>query len=396
MNALAARSGDRVLQSKNLLSKAREAAHKHKKAVEKLRTELAVLRQELASAELASAAAAVVVCDKTLHYEARVCLTDTSFVQIEETWSDDFKVGLRGFVLVKQGAPQDMEITLAGEPPLFLQWEDRADVLLHEAFAGYQREARCGFKAVFQRRAQHEMNIILPSSDGLVSQKMSLAATGYAPIPKSEPDGLKLKGFAARVNQECRSVLEIGSRVVSPGSKSKREFFEPHVKYTGFDFYPDANTDVVGDAHALSRYFPEGTKFDAIFSMMVLEHTAMPWMIALEINKLLPVGGLAFHSTPFTCPLHEMPWDFWRFTHEGLRMLFSPALGFEVITSGLSGAGRVHFEGQNLQQSNAPFHPTSLESNILVRKVRDFSPDDFRWNTSLSEVLSPESAYPLR
>jgi hypothetical protein len=245
--------------------------------------------------------------DHATDYQPRVCQTDIAFVQIEETWSDDLNVGLRGFVLVRQGAPQDVEITLAGQPPLKLQWEDRPDVFLHDVFSSYQKHVRCGFHALFQRRACHVTTFTLPAGTGRASQQIDLMATGYAPIPKTEPDAPPVEQFAGMVNRECGSVLEIGSRVVSPGSRSKRSLFSPHVQYTGFDIYPDANTDVVGDAHALSLYFPKDTKFDAIFSLAVLEHTAMPWMIALEINKLLPVGGLSFHNVPFTCPLHETP-----------------------------------------------------------------------------------------
>ena len=57
----------------------------------------------------------------------------------------------------------------------------------------------------------------------------------------------------------------------------------------------------------------------------------MPWVVAAEINKVLKVGGLTFHSTHFAFPIHERPWDFWRYTDQALRILFSPPLGFEVI-----------------------------------------------------------------
>lgn len=332
--------------------------------------------------------------DASSEYQPGLFQTDTSLVLIEETWSDDMGVGMRGFVLVKQGVPQDMEITLAGQPPFLFEWEDRADLSGHDCFAAYPKHVKCGFKAVFRRRAHHDVSITFPSSVEGPIQRLDLPATGYAPLPKMEPEGSEPNDFFDRVNRECHSVLEIGSRIVSPGSKSKRGYFAPHVKYTGFDIYPDANTDVVGDAHELSRYFPKDTKFDAIFSLVVLEHTAMPWKIAMEINRLLPIGGLSYHCTPFTFPLHESPWDFWRFTHEGLRMLFSPALGFEILSLGLSGPCRVHMEEHLAIQSNAPHHPSFARSKILVRKVRDYSPDDFRWNTSLHDVLPPDSAYP--
>ncbi|MEY4484813.1 MAG: hypothetical protein RL693_2265 [Verrucomicrobiota bacterium] len=386
---MAAKLKDMVAKSKKLTTKANSSAAEQKKALHLLQAELKELKQDCLPAEIKTPG-------DLDGYHPHACYGEGTLVQIEESWSDDFAVGMRGFVLVKSGVPQDMEIKLAGKPPLSLQWEDRADVLEHNVFAEYQKHVRCGFKALFGRRVFHEVNISFKSGEDERNRSFKLDATGYAPIPKTEPDGISLQDFAERVNLECKTVLEIGSRVVCPGSNSKRSLFAPHVKYTGFDIYPDANTDVVGDAHAMSQYFPEGTKFDAIFSGAVLEHTAMPWMIALEINKLLNVGGISFHCTPFTCPLHETPWDFWRFTHEGLRSLFSPALGFEVLSSGLSGPCRVHFQGHNPLQAQNPYHPTYMESNILVRKIRDFTPEDFRWNTSLSEVLPSDSAYPYR
>jgi 2-polyprenyl-3-methyl-5-hydroxy-6-metoxy-1,4-benzoquinol methylase len=329
-------------------------------------------------------------------YQAGALQAEGAHVQIETTWSDDQFVGISGFVLVQTGLPEDVQIVYEGATLLDIQWHDRPDVYEHEVFASYTRQPRCGFRARYQRRAVHPLAVRMRSGpDAPDFQRLHLAATGFPPLPPAVPPGLTLAEFAGRVNRECRNVMEIGSRVVCPDSASKRRFFQPHVQYTGFDYYPDANTDVTGDAHRLSSYFPEGTTFDAIFSLSVLEHIAMPWVVAMEINKLLPVGGLAYHSTVFTWPLHESPWDFWRFSHEGLRVLFSPALGFEVITLGMTGPCRMHMEGvldANIGQS--PAHPNYAESNILVRKVRDINPDDFRWNASIAQVLPEQSFYP--
>lgn len=329
-------------------------------------------------------------------YQAGALQAEGTHVQIETTWSDDQFVGISGFVLVQTGLPEDVQIVYEGATLLDIQWHDRPDVYEHEVFACYARQLRCGFRARYQRRAAHPLAIRTRSGpDASDFHRLNVAATGFPPVPPAVPAGFTLAEFADRVNRECRSVMEIGSRVVCPDSASKRTLFQPHVQYTGFDYYPDANTDVTGDAHRLSSYFPAGTTFDAIFSLSVLEHITMPWVVAMEINKLLPVGGLAYHSTVFTWPLHESPWDFWRFSHEGLRVLFSPAMGFEVITLGMTGPCRMHMEGvvdANIGQS--PAHPNYAESNILVRKVRDFNPDDFRWNTSIAQVLPEQSFYP--
>lgn len=124
------------------------------------------------------------------------------------------------------------------------------------------------------------------------------------------------------------TVLEVGSRIVSPGSKSKRELF-PNNQYIGFDLYKDENTDIVGDAHKLFQYLSEPV--DAIFSLSVLEHLVAPWIFAFQVNRSLKMDGVSFHATHFHWPEHEAPADFYRFSDYGLAALFCPLFGFEVI-----------------------------------------------------------------
>ena len=134
-------------------------------------------------------------------------------------------------------------------------------------------------------------------------------------------------------NKESIKVLEVGSRVVT--GSNLRSYF-PNAKYVGFDFYAGDNVDVVGDAHNLSAYFEKDEKFDIIFSSAVFEHFAMPWVVAEEISKMLKVGGLIFIETHFSFSSHERPWHFFQYSDMGLKVLFSPAMGFECIEAGFS------------------------------------------------------------
>jgi 2-polyprenyl-3-methyl-5-hydroxy-6-metoxy-1,4-benzoquinol methylase len=329
-----------------------------------------------------------------LNYQPQIWTTQGAHVQIEESWCADVLFGIRGFVLVKEGRPEDTVFTCHGKPPVSVQWTDRPGVCRDVLGKDDVQNERCGFTAWFHRRAQDVVVVSLPTAAGGRKKSLLIPATGKSPNLPQEPGGLRFTQFAEKVNNECRNVLEIGSRIVSPGSVSKRSHFSPQVKYTGFDYYKDGNTDVTGDAHRLSSCFPPGTRFDAIFSLAVLEHIAMPWVVAIEISKLLPVGGITYHATPFAWPLHETPWDFWRYSHEGLRMLFSPALGFEVLELGLNGPCSIHPESPSLDDVVLPMHRGYLGSNILVRKVRELASDEFRWNTTMQDVLPSGSVYP--
>lgn len=127
------------------------------------------------------------------------------------------------------------------------------------------------------------------------------------------------------------SILEIGSRNVTGGcirNKFKNAY------YVGFDYYQGENVDVVGDAHKLSSYFDK--KFDLIFSSAVFEHLAMPWLVSIEIIKLLKKGGYVFVETHYSYASHERPWHFFQFSENALDVLFPEKFGVRCVKKGCS------------------------------------------------------------
>ena len=108
-------------------------------------------------------------------------------------------------------------------------------------------------------------------------------------------------------NKDGLRILEIGSREVTG---KRKEFVRKNLSnatYIGFDYYPGDNVDIVGDAHKLSKYFNENEKLDIIFSTACFEHFAMPWIAAIEISKVLKVGGYLMIETHFSFSSHERP-----------------------------------------------------------------------------------------
>jgi hypothetical protein len=134
-------------------------------------------------------------------------------------------------------------------------------------------------------------------------------------------------GFVKTVCARGGRVLEIGARARS--GVSHRNLFSPLVRYVGLDISSGPNVDAVGDAHHLSRLVTG--KFDAVFSISTFEHLLMPWKVALEINKVLELGGLAYTQSHQTWPLHDAPWDFWRFSQDSWHGLYNRHTGFEII-----------------------------------------------------------------
>lgn len=191
-------------------------------------------------------------------------------------------------------------------------------------------------------------------------------------------------------NKRGMKILEIGSRWVT-GDYFKPYF--PEADYVGFDFYPGRNVDVVGDAHKLSTYFPKDEKFDVIYSSAVFEHLAMPWLVALEISKLLKIGGMLYVETHFSYSSHERPWHFFQYSDMALKVLFSPAMGFECIEAGMSNPMVGRFS--SLADDYLKYQPIKglyCHSDFLGKKIKDV--ENFRWeNVNINDVIE-NTKYP--
>ncbi len=191
-------------------------------------------------------------------------------------------------------------------------------------------------------------------------------------------------------NKDGMRVLEIGSRNVT-GANLRSKFSQ--AQYVGFDFYSGENVDVVGDAHKLSTYFTADEKFDLIFSSAVFEHLHMPWIAALELSKLLKVGGYVFIETHFSFSSHERPWHFFQFSDMGLRALFSDSLGFDLIDSGMSNPIAGYFAASaDSYLKHTPVRELYCHSEILCRKRAEIG--GFAWNDVSLDGIVEGTRYP--
>jgi SAM-dependent methyltransferase len=192
-------------------------------------------------------------------------------------------------------------------------------------------------------------------------------------------------------NHKGLRILEVGSRDTTGKSDARKRF--SNAEYTGFDLHPGPNVDVVGDAHKLSHYFGD-QQFDIIYSTAVFEHVAMPWLVALEMAKVLKVGGIIFVETHFSYASHERPWHFFQFSDMALKVLFSPALGFECIEAGMSNPMIARFS--SLADENLRFMAVRglyCHSEFLGRKIREVP--DFDWSDVDVDKLVGGTKYPV-
>lgn len=77
--------------------------------------------------------------------------------------------------------------------------------------------------------------------------------------------------------------------------------------------------DIVADVCDMPMF--DDNTIDAIFMIEVLEHVSEPWRAIPEINRVLKKKGKLILSTPFIFPIHDEPYDFYRYTQYGLQHL---------------------------------------------------------------------------
>ncbi len=197
--------------------------------------------------------------------------------------------------------------------------------------------------------------------------------------------------IAREYNKEGIKILEIGSREITSKSRSKTDFI--NAQYVGFDIHAGSNVDIVGDAHKLSSYFPDGHKFDLIYTSACFEHFAMPWVVAMEIAKMLKIGGTVFVETHFSFSSHERPWHFFQFSDMALRVLFSEAMGFECIEAGVSNPIVGRFSSLAVPYlRNKPVSGLYCHSEYLGKKIRDVQ--DFSWEKYSLDKFLGDTEYP--
>lgn len=260
------------------------------------------------------------------------------------------------------------------------------------------------------RLPSHDLNMLPPPHDWRFSisclakdvaqrrggcLRFVLASGTVVTLPLPTTDDMRLsalqKGFLRRLREEnCRRVLDLGSRARSGISRrGDIEELGPDMDYWGIDVVAGENVDQVCDAHEMSAVLGRN-RFDAICSHVVFEHLAMPWKVAVEMNRVLRPGGIAYISSVQTCGLHDIPWDFFRFSASAYRALFNRATGFEVLDVALGTPMHIvpfvhHAPFWNDSEKAAGF----FEAEVVVRKIAETTLD---WPVPLSEVV--DEAYP--
>lgn len=150
------------------------------------------------------------------------------------------------------------------------------------------------------------------------------------------------KGYITYRRLWLDSVLEAFSHemlgvVVDVGGKreNKRGVFHPPEEQAKAWWYVNLDMDTRPNVYGDVQQIPlRGQSVDCILCTEVLEHLSHPQKCVDEMYRILRDDGLVLTSVPFLYPVHADPFDYQRFTEDGLRNLFREFKSVDVYRMG--------------------------------------------------------------
>ena len=123
---------------------------------------------------------------------------------------------------------------------------------------------------------------------------------------------------------ESYRLLDVGC-----GPKPYYPFFaERASEYVGVDVVENPAAELRGSVEALPV---DDAAFDVVLCTQVLEHCDDPAQAVRELRRVTAPGGRVLASTHGVQVYHPSPEDYWRWTHAGLRRLFTEHADWESV-----------------------------------------------------------------
>ncbi len=95
----------------------------------------------------------------------------------------------------------------------------------------------------------------------------------------------------------------------------------PDKKYIGADLREGPGVDIVLNLHDIN--LPSESAGTA-FCLDTLEHVEYPRKAIDELHRVLKQNGMLIISSSMNFPIHDFPYDFWRFTPDAFKSLLKP------------------------------------------------------------------------
>ena len=117
-------------------------------------------------------------------------------------------------------------------------------------------------------------------------------------------------------------IYEFGSLQVpgQEGFADLRPLF-PSKEYIGADMRKGPGVDIILNLHDIAL---SSETVGTVLIMDTLEHVEFPRKAIHEVHRILKPHGILIISSVMNFPIHDYPYDYWRFTPEGFKSLLNP------------------------------------------------------------------------
>ncbi len=135
----------------------------------------------------------------------------------------------------------------------------------------------------------------------------------------------QLSQFAAELPANAL-VLDAGAGECQHAPLFRRQRYVSLDNTLGDEDWDYSKLDFIGDLESIPF---DHEAFDAVISVVVLEHTREPKRVVTEMGRVTRKSGRIFLVVPNQWEVHQAPNDFFRFTRHGVEYIMNAA-GFRV------------------------------------------------------------------
>jgi len=155
--------------------------------------------------------------------------------------------------------------------------------------------------------------------------------------------------IAEKLKKEGKNIkiIELGTKRSASSNPTHKKMFFNHIsnlEYIMTDYQGGLDVDIVCDLHNTSGVFDDNC-VDIIISCSTFEHLKYPQLCSHNLMKMLNLGGIIFIQTHQTYPLHGYKYDYYRFSREALKSIFSKKMNMKTISSIFNGSCVIMPEG---------------------------------------------------
>ena len=309
---------------------------------------------------------------------------------IDAYWRDAHGIYLRGWAHAHEHRVRALRVESAGRSSTVDAFSERADLLTH--YPAHDHVRHSGFAVYLACPAGQPVRLEVETEGGVVGCVLELPEGPIPAWPRSAADPMDRSGmwrrFAALTNAAGGLVLQIGARTI-PAGEDGRPLWNSNdllqAPVIGFDIHPGPGV-TWSETHQ-----PAGMRASSPAGSSRAPVETPNSVAGAEVVRFEDRWS-SYHQAP----AFGQPNDFWRFTDEGLRTLFGPETGFEVLEVGLLGPAAIHPAPEWRRDFlDMPTVPAYAGAEILVRKPLELEPGAVAWPLDARASEARSRRYPV-